>query len=74
MQQILQECCNNVVFIYNGKKSGITAEVKDYKPTYHVWHGSMEKAYSTVDELMSDKFFSGKSIADLIGEIDWEIL
>ena len=74
MKQILLDCCNDVVFVYNGKKSGITAEVKDYIPTYYVWHGSLEKDYSNVDDLMSDKFFSGKSIDDLIDIVKWEIL
>ena len=43
-------------------------------PTYYVWHGSLKKDYSNVDDLMSDKFFSGKSINDLIDIVKWEIL
>ena len=25
IEQIISECCNDLVFIYNGKKSGITS-------------------------------------------------
>ena len=59
------ECCNDVLFSYNGKSSGVTSEVHDYVPTFQMWHGADTKEYSNIDDLMADKFFSGKSLIDL---------
>lgn len=56
---------NDVEFIYNGKRSGITSEVHNSIPTFYVWYGDEEKEYSDVDEVMSDKFFDGKSLAEI---------
>ena len=69
LKNIIAECCNDVLFTYNGKKSGVTAEVEDSVPTFQVWHGSDIKEYSDVDVLMADKFFSGKSLNDLADEL-----
>ena len=56
---------NDVEFIYNGKRSGVTSEVHDYIPTFTMWYGNKEKEYSDIDEVMSDKFFDGKSLAEI---------
>lgn len=53
----------------NGKKSGITSEFKNSVPTFQAWHGSKVKEYSNIDDVMNDKFYSGKSITDLAGKI-----
>lgn len=69
LRQIILDCCNDVVFTFNNKESGITSDVKNYVPTFHAWHGKETKSYSDVDVLMNDEFFSGKSITDLIGKV-----
>lgn len=69
--QIISECVNDVVFVYNGKKSGVTSEVEDSVPTFQVWHGNEVKEYSTVDDVMNDPFYSGKSINDLLNKVDF---
>lgn len=56
---------NDVEFIYNGKRSGVTSEVHDYIPTFAMWYGEKEKIYSDIDEVMSDKFFDGKSLSEI---------
>lgn len=71
LKKVIAECCNDVVFVYNGKKSGVTAEVHDSVPTFQVWHGNDTKEFSDVDVLMSDKFFSGKSIDELSEKVDF---
>lgn len=71
LKQIILGCLDDVLFTYNKKSSGITSDVKDYVPTFHVWHGSATKDYTNVDDLMSDPFFSGKSINDLIDEVEF---
>lgn len=66
LRKIVSDCLNDVIFEYNGKKSGITSEVHDSKPIFQVWHGLEVKEYDNIDDVMNDKFFSGKSITDLI--------
>ena len=71
IKRIISECCNDVIFTFNGKKSGITSEVHDSIPTFQAWHGSDTKEYDNIDDVMSDKFFSGKSINDLVNEVEF---
>lgn len=71
LKNIIAECCNDVVFVYRGKRSGVTSEVHDYVPTFQVWHGDAVKEYSNVDDVMNDPFYNGKSIVDLINEIEF---
>lgn len=72
LRNIILECCNDVLFVYNGLQSGVTSEVRDSIPTFQVWHGSDMKEYSDVDHLLLDKFFSGKSLLELINKIEFE--
>ena len=74
LKQIISDCWNEVLFQYNDKPCGISAEVENSVPTYEVWHGNDIMYYSDVDELMSDKFYSGKSINELVGLIEFQIL
>ncbi|EET60412.1 hypothetical protein BRYFOR_07608 [Marvinbryantia formatexigens DSM 14469] len=74
LREIISECCSDQVFSYNGKPSGITAEVNNYIPVFHVWHGDKLKDFDDVDILMSEPFFSGKSLNELAGEIDFDSL
>lgn len=71
LTQLISECCNDVLFTYKQKKSGITSEVKNYVPVFQAWHGTATKEYSTIEELMSDKFYSGKSLEELMKEIEF---
>ena len=71
LKKIISECCNDVLFMYNGKQSGITSEVYNYIPTFQVWHGAEIKEYSDIDVLLADKFYSGKSIDELIGKVEF---
>ena len=71
LKKVILACCDDVIFTYNGKFSGITSEVQNYVPTFQAWHGSDTKDFTNVDDLMSDPFFSGKTISELIGEVDF---
>ena len=72
--KLISDCCNDVVFEYNGKKSGVTSEVINGDPTFQVWHGSEIKEYDKVETLMEDKFFSDKSLSDLIDIVIFMII
>ncbi|MCI8992292.1 MAG: hypothetical protein HFG80_06130 [Eubacterium sp.] len=61
----ISEQCNDVSFNYNGKSAGIFPKVHDSISIYVVCFGDEEKEYSDIDEVMSDKFFDGKSLAEI---------
>lgn len=71
LRTIIAECCNDVIFTYNGKQSGVTSEVHNSIPTFQVWHGSETKEYDNVDDVMNDKFYGGKSINDLLDDVEF---
>ena len=71
LKNIIADCCNDVIFTYNGKKSGVTSEVHDSIPTFQAWHGSVSKEYSNLDEVLNDKFYSGKSLYELSDGIEF---
>lgn len=73
LKQIIQDCCNDISFRYNGKLSGITPEVHDSVPTYTAWHGKDTKTYQDIEDVMADKFYSGMSLMDLADKIQFNI-
>ncbi len=73
LKKIISDCCNDITFSYLGKPSGVTSEVHDHKPTFQVWHGDDTKTYQDVDDLIEDKFYSGKSINDLAEVVEFNV-
>lgn len=74
IKSVLSECCNDLVFVYNGKRSGVTSTAADYKTTYQVWYGNDTKEYDSIDDVMSDPFYGGKSISELIGNVNMRFI
>ena len=66
----LNDCCNDITFIYNGQNSGIMPEVADFKKTYHMWYGDKDQKYSSVDDLMSYPFFGGQTLRGIFSTVD----
>lgn len=48
--------------------------MNDFIPTFQAWYGSETKEYKDIETVMTDSFFHGKSLEELIGEVDFEIL
>jgi hypothetical protein len=71
--RIINDCCNDVSFSFNGKSAGIIPEVNNYKKTYHVWHGDKTKDYSNVDDVMKDDFFDGCSLREIYSKVQLQI-
>ena len=73
IKQTISECCNDLLFTYGGKDVIITSTVKDYVPTFEATYGDKTKKYNNVDDVMTDKFYSGRSINDLAetGEVEF---
>ena len=70
LKPIIKECCNDVLFIYRGKECGITSEVSDSVPTFQSWYGDKIAYYPDVDSLVIDRLFDGKTLSDIINQID----
>lgn len=74
LMQVLDDCCNDVVFYYKGKSAGITVTVEDYSPTYQVWYGEDTKEFNNSVDLVYEPFFDGESIFDLIKIVEFDVL
>lgn len=61
---------NEPTFEYKNKPCGIKLAALNGNYTFTMWYGDNAKKYSDVDELMSDKFFNGRSLDDILSEID----
>ena len=65
IRNILAECCSDMEFKRNGKDSGVLISVENSVPTFEAFCGSVVKFFHSVDELINDPFFDGKSISEL---------
>lgn len=74
IKKIIGECCNDVIFSYHGKASGVTSEVKDYIPVFQAWHGDEIRQYDDIEDVMTDCFYSGYSLNDIADDIEFEII
>lgn len=57
-------------FQYNRKNCGIEPETKNSKIIYCMWYGDIWKDYDNINELLTDNFFDGKSISDILPQIE----
>ena len=73
LKNLILSCVNDVYFVFNGKKCGVSSQVDDYVPTYECWYGDKIKEYSNVDDLLNDLFFDGRSITDIIQDLEISI-
>ncbi len=71
LREEISDQCNDVSFVYHGKSAGIFPEVHHSIPTFLVCFGDKEREYSDIDEVMSDKFFDGKSLAEIAEIVDY---
>lgn len=68
---IIESCFWDLGFEYNGLPSGVTAVVHDSVPEYQAWHGKEIRYYNSVDDVMNDKFYSGKSLYEIADVINY---
>jgi hypothetical protein len=67
---MVDECCNDVTFSFQGKSAGIVPEVNNYSKIFHVWYGDKTKDYLTVQDVMADQIFDGQSLRNIFDNID----
>lgn len=70
---LINDCCNDIAFSFQGKSAGIIPEVENYAKIFHMWYGEKEKDYSNMEDLITDKFFDGQSIKDIYNKISIEV-
>lgn len=70
--KILDEGCG-YTFTYNDNPCGMEPTVENGVFTFYAWTGEKNKDYTDIDELMTDKFYSGKSITRLFNNNDIEL-
>lgn len=57
-------------FTYNGKKCGVEPETTNSITVYTMWYGKKWKDYNNIDKLMTDKFFDGLSLNEILSSVD----
>lgn len=70
LKNIISDCCDDITFLFKGKKCGIFPTVENGKPTYGVWFGDKHQDFFDVDSLMTATFFDGKSLSDIAVQVD----
>lgn len=61
---------NDICFVYKGSNCGVESEFNLGVPKFEVWCGSATKIYSDFSDMIEDKFFCGKSVLDLVNEVE----
>ncbi len=61
---------NDIYFMHNGRKAGISTTVKNSVFVFNAWYGSDTKEFNSFDEAIHAKFFGGDSIIDLVNTTD----
>lgn len=61
-------------FTYEDEPCGMEPTVENGVFTFGAWHGENNKDYTDIDELMTDKFYSGKSLMELIDTVELDFI
>lgn len=72
LKRLVVDEMNDFYFDYEGKRVGVEQTVQNSIATYTMWWGDDEKEYSDFDELLSDGFFDGRSVIDLLEIVEIE--
>lgn len=72
LKRLVVDEANDFYFDYEGKRVGVEQIVTNSVATYTMWWGDEEKEYSDFDELLSDGFFDGRSVIDLLDVVEIE--
>lgn len=69
----IMEFGNDVTFLYNDKKCGICSVVENSIFSFQAWYGKEIKEYgqNSIETVMQDKFFDGKSINELLDVVEF---
>lgn len=62
----IKEIRSHFLFEYNGKSCGVDPFSEN---DFDIWYGDNLKSVQSIDEVMNDKFFDGKSLTEIANEI-----
>ena len=62
----IKEIGSHFLFEYNGKSCGVDPFSEN---DFDIWYGDNLKSVQSIDEVMNDKFFDGKSLTEIANEI-----
>lgn len=71
--KIIDEMCG-YTFTYKGQPCGMEPIGKQANFTFQAWSGDKNKDYKNINELMTDKFYSGKSLSELIDTVELDFI
>lgn len=71
VKNYLTKLTSHIMFDYNGCSCGVDPMSRS---EFVMWYGDDEKTVNSIDEVMTSKFFDGKSLTDIwddITELDY---
>lgn len=66
LKQLVVDEANDFYFSYKNMRAGIENTFTNGRIIYNVWWGDKEKQYSSFYDVVTDKFYDGKSIMELL--------
>lgn len=66
VKDYLKHLTSHVLFEYNGQSCGVDPLSRN---KFDIWYGSKGTTVSSIDEVMTIKFFDGKSLTDIWDDI-----
>ncbi|APU71001.1 hypothetical protein LCR01_00610 [Companilactobacillus crustorum] len=61
-------------FTLDSKPCGMEPDSRNKETYYPAWYGDKNKDFNNIDDLMSDEFFGGKSMVQLIDDIELDFI
>lgn len=66
VQDRIAEICSAVTWVYNNKPCGVDP-YGSYK--FVMWYGDVVEEFTTVEDVMNEPFFDGKTIEEIIPDM-----
>lgn len=70
LKNAIEEVPEGIYFTYHGKMCGMDICIEDSVWDFYTWCGKKEAHYKTFDEMACDKFFDGKSLEELVENVE----
>lgn len=74
LKELLEQYFNDIVFVYQGRMSGVTSVIRNCITVYQVWFGSDTKEYTSIFDMLEDKFFDGEALGDISEQLQFTVL
>lgn len=68
LREYIDSLVSHITFTFNGRDCGAAPITKNKR--YDMWYGDKFHIAKTVDEVMNIKFFDGKSLREIIADIE----